>query len=123
MKKIAEMTTDELAVCLCKAAEPISNLMEDEEVTTAFADLAKKMDGKGSVIGMFGAFVSVVVPALLGETHREDTYALLSAVDGKSVAEIKKQNGIKTAKDVWSLFMTDVDMVSMFRPGEEVRAE
>ena len=123
MKKIAEMTTEELAVCLCKAAQPIANLMEDEEVTSAFSDLAKKMDGKGSLIGMFGAFVSVVVPALLGEKHREDTYALLAAVEGKGASEIKKQNGIKTAKDVWSLFMTDVDMVSMFRPGEEARAE
>ena len=80
------------------------------------------MKGK-SVLAMFGMFVSVVVPTLLGEKHRDDTYALLAAVSGVSVDEVKKQNGFKTAKDVWSIFMTDVDMASMFRDGDEARAE
>lgn len=123
MKKLAEMNTDELSVCLCKAAEPIANLMMDNEVTEAFVELAKKMDENKNMVCVFGSFVSVIVPALLGERHRNDTYALLAAVSGRTVAEIRKQNGFVTAKEVWQLFMTDVDMGSMFRLGEEVRAE
>lgn len=123
MKKIAEMNTEELAAFLCKAADPVSNLLGDDAVVEAFGKLGEKMKTKKSVIGMFGMFVSVVVPTLLGEHHRDDTYALLAAVSGMEVAEIKKQNGMKTAKDVWSLLMTDVDMVNMFRDGAEARAE
>ena len=122
MRKISEMNTEELAVCLCNAADPVSNLLGDNEVVDAFGKLGEKMKGK-SVLAMFGMFVSVVVPTLLGEKHRDDTYALLAAVSGVSVDEVKKQNGFKTAKDVWAIFMTDVDMASMFRDGDEARAE
>lgn len=123
MKKLAEMNTDELAVFMCKAADPLSSLLMDSEVIDAFTGLAKKMQGNGNLFSMFGAFLSVVVPTLLGERHKNDTYALLAAIEGKDVDAIRKQNGIKTARDVWALFMTDVDMGGMFRPGEEVRAE
>lgn len=122
MRKISEMNTEELAVCLCNAADPVSNLLGDNEVVDAFGKLGEKMKGK-RVLAMFGMFVSVVVPTLLGEKHRDDTYALLAAVSGVSVDEVKRQNGFKTAKDVWAIFMTDVDMASMFRDGDEARAE
>ena len=123
MKKISEMNTDELGVFLCAVAEPVSNLVTDAEVIESLTDMAKKMQGKNSPIVVFALFGSTVIPVMLGKKHKEDTYKIIAAVSGKTVDEIRNQNGLKTAKEVWELLMTDRDMGAMFRAGEEVRAE
>ena len=123
MKKISEMSTDELGAFLCEVAEPVSNLVTDAEVIEALTDMARKMQGYKSMFVVFGLFGSTVIPIMLGKKHKEDTYKILAAVGGKTVDEIRNQNGLKTAKEVWELLMTDRDMGDMFRPGEGVRAE
>ena len=123
MKKISQMNTDELGAFLCEVAEPVSNLVTDAVVIEALTDMARKMQGNKSMFVVFGLFSSTVIPIMLGKNHKEDTYKILAAVSGKTVDEIRSQNGLKTAKEVWELLMTDRDMGDMFRPGEGVRAE
>jgi hypothetical protein len=50
-------------------------------------------------------------------------YAIFAALDGVSVDEIKEQNGVEFMRDIFRGFVLDGDLVSIFRPGIEVRGE
>lgn len=123
MRKIAEMTTDELAQALCQMAEPASNIMSDGAVSEAFVEMGRKLNKKATILQNIAVFASVLVPVLLGEKHRLDTYKVLAALEGVTVEEICKQNGFKTAKDLFEIFMTNRQTVAAFRADPEVRAE
>lgn len=123
MRKIAEMTMDELTLALCQMAEPASNIMSDGAVSEAFVEMGKKLNKKASLLQNIAVFTSVLVPVLLGEKHRDDTYAVLAALEGVTVEEIRKQNGIRTVKDLFEVFMINKQTVAAFRADPEVRAE
>ncbi len=123
MRKISEMTTDELSVMICDIADPASNIMSDGAVSEAFVEMGKRLNRKATVLQNIAVFASVLVPVLLGEKHRNDTYAVLAALEGKTVDEIRKQNGLKTAKDLFDVFMVNKETVTIFRPDQEARAD
>lgn len=123
MRKITEMTTDELAIAICQMAEPASNIMFDGAVSEAFVEMSKKLDKNSTLLQNIAVFASVLVPVLLGDKHRQDTYAVLAALEGKTVDNIRRQNGLKTAKDLFEVFMSNKDTAVIFRPDQEVRAE
>ena len=123
MRKIAEMTTDELAVAICQLAVPASNIMSDGAVSEAFVEMGKKLDKKATLLQNIAVFASVLVPVLLGEKHRQDTYAVLAALEGKTVDEIRKQNGFKTAKDLFEVFFTSRETMTIFRPDKVPQPE
>lgn len=123
MRKIAEMNTDEMAIAICQMAEPVSNIMSDGMVSDAFVEMSKKLNKNSTLLQNIAVFTSVLVPVLLGEKHRNDTYAVLAALEGTTVENIRKQNGIKTAKDLFDVFMANKETTTIFRPDQEVRAE
>ena len=122
MKKIAEMNTEELGLMLCQIAEPASRIMSDGYVSEAFVEMGKRLDKKATMLQNIAVFVSVLVPVLLGERHRNDTYEVLAALEGKTPEDIRKQNGFKTAKELFDVFMANKDTTTIFRPDPEVRS-
>lgn len=123
MRKIAELTTDELALALCQMAEPASNIMSDGAVSDAFVEMGKKLNKNATMLQNIAVFASTLVPVLLGEQHRQDTCAILAAISGKTVDDIRKQNGFKTAKDLFEVFMVSKETPAIFRADQAVRSE
>lgn len=123
MKKLREMNIDEMSVAICRMAEPIANLVEDGAVMDAFRAMAEKGKAATNMLQNMGAFLSTLVPVLLGDKHRQDTLAVMAAVCGQSVEELKVRNGMDVIKDLHAMLTADTDVVPLFRPDEEARGE
>lgn len=110
--KLSEMNGEELSVCLCKIAESIERIGFDEKTTETFqkiADLSKSgMNNIQQTSMMIGKFV----PLLLGD-HREDTFAILAAINSKTVEEIRSQKGMQTIKELKDA-LSDPDLMDFF---------
>lgn len=123
MKKLAELNVDEMTLLMCRVAEPAGNLFADGAVIAAFVDVAKVLQEANFRLAGIAYFASKIIPVLLGDAHKEDTLAILAAFDGRPVDELRKQNGLKTMKGLYQIFMEDQDAINFFRPDEEVQAE
>ena len=123
MKKLSEMTMEELSACLCKMAGPADNLFSDAAVCDAFDTAQKRMPENPTIQAAFSIFTSILVPALMSEKHKGDTYAILSAQSGDSVEEISARNGMEVMKDLFTVFVLERDVQTIFRIGAEVRPE
>lgn len=123
MKKIANMNALELSACLCKIAEPAERLFTDGAVVEAMDDLRKAIPEKADIPTVFSLFTSLLVPKLMGEKHQDDIYAILAAIDGVTVEDIKGKNGLETLRDVFIVFVTERDVETIFRPGCEARSK
>lgn len=117
MKTFSEMNTEELSRAICTMAEKISNIVNDPAAIEALSNMKKLMDNDAPALQTFSVFASDLIPTLLGDAHREDTFAILAAFSGKTVDELKQQNGFKTAKELYSLLMKERDLGSLFRAG------
>lgn len=123
MKKISEMTMNELSACLCKIAGPAEKLYSDDAVRDAFDEMRKSMGKKQTVQAAFSLFVTILVPVLTSDVHREDTCAImaeLGQVDAKSISEA---NGLEMMRDMFRVFVVDGDVEAIFRPCTEVRSK
>lgn len=108
--KLSEMNTEQLAACLCKLAELIGVLTADEEIE---AVIKQARDDKGKpVYTVFGGGLAKLVPLML-KKHEKETYGILAALTGKSVAELKGQNGLQTIKDAKDCF--DKELLDFFK--------
>jgi len=103
MKKLIEMEAWELMGTLADLAEPVSNLVNDDELWNAFKECTargvtlKRKDGLQFILKAYGS----LGPALLGK-HRMDTLKILSIIEGKRLEELMHMNGAEVLKD----FMT-----------------
>lgn len=109
--KLSEMNTIELSKTLCKLAEPIGRIGADAAINNIFKDFSKENNGKTLFQSGTEVYVAIV-PALL-ERHQEDTFSVISAMTGKSVDEIRAQNGMETIRDIKCFF--DNDLMSFFK--------
>lgn len=111
--KLSDMSTEEMAVALCRIAAPVERICSDPafgEMLRGIQENGKKrMTVREAVAAAFGA----LVPALL-DRHREDTYVVLSVLTGKHVEDIKRQRGMDTVQDV--MRCVDKDLLSFFKP-------
>lgn len=121
MKKISEMTMSELSRCMCAIAEPAERLFSDGAVTEAFAEANEKIGEKAPVKTAFSIFSAVLFPVLTGEKHKQDTYAILSALTDQKAEEIENRNGVEVMRDLFAIFVVDGEVQSMFQPCAEVR--
>lgn len=117
MKKFSEMNTEELSRTICTIAEKISNIINDYAIMEEFSKMKNLINNDAPALQTFSAFASGLLPALLGDAHREDVFAIIAAFDGKTVDELKQQNGLQTAKELYDLLMKERDLGSMFRAG------
>lgn len=95
--KLSEMNTAQFAECLCEIAPPLCAIAQDEAVAAAM-DKAAHLDSSKPLVLVFGQMISALIPALLKD-HRDDVFAVLAALTGKSVKQLAAQNGLKTIRE------------------------
>lgn len=92
--KISEMTTANFADFVNAAGDSICNIMQNESVSALFTS-----DGKRSPI----RWMADVSKVLFGPC-REDVFAVIGAMHGKSADEIGKQNILVTLGQLRSVY-------------------
>lgn len=92
--KISEMTTANFADFVNAAGDSICNIMQNESVSALFAS-----DGKRSPI----RWMADAAKVLFGPC-REDVFAVIGAMYGKSADEIGKQNILVTLGQLRSVY-------------------
>lgn len=92
--KISEMTTANFADFVNAAGDSICNIMQNESVSALFAS-----DGKRSPI----RWMADAAKVLFGPC-REDVFAVIGAMHGKSADEIGKQNILVTLGQLRSVY-------------------
>lgn len=111
--KLSEMNTVQLADALVRIAKPIERIGKDEEMNRQMAEAVERFrEGKLTTIEQRARMIGMYIPALL-ERHRADTLEILSALTGKSVAEIEAQPGVQTLKEAKACM--DEDLMSFFK--------
>ena len=107
--KISKMSTEQAADVLVRIAEPVSNIMDDSRVT----DVLKEISTMKNIpyIKIFAILVPKIVPLAL-ETHRDDLFEVVGALDSKTVSEVKNQNILKTIKVLQESI--DKDLIDFF---------
>lgn len=115
-KKLSEMNSNELAIALCKLAEPASNLFGDQDVIDALRQLADAKETCGTVMQLMAKAVGIFAPVILGEKHRNDVFQIVAAVRGVDVEVICKQNGLQTVREIVQILFQDIDAIAFFRP-------
>lgn len=111
--KLSEMNTVQLADALVRIAGPIERIGKDEELNGQILEMGERFQsGKLTNIEKTARMVSMCIPALL-QRHRADTMEILSALTGRSVAEIAAQPGLQTIREARESL--DEDLLSFFR--------
>lgn len=96
-KKLLEMNGAEMAAALVSLAAPIKNFLTDGDFMEAFKERTK--DGVRNRATDILPVYADLVPMLLGEKHLPDTLQILATVEGKSVKDMLKMNGVEVIKD------------------------
>lgn len=99
--KISQMSTEQAADVLCMIAEPIEHIGMNEEFQEKINAIAVRNKERGKAMNAIESATSMVgtfVPLLL-KNCRADTYAILSALTGKTVEVLAAQNVMQTMRD------------------------
>lgn len=108
--KISEMSTAKAADVLVKIVEPVTKILMDQEAVSMLQVVVDTAKDTGAE-GIIGAFIKIV-PYLL-EKHRNDTFTIIGALNGKSVEKVAKQNILQTIADVRESI--DKDLIDFFK--------
>lgn len=109
--KLSEMDSNRLTAFLCKIAPALENIGMDDKFSDALKRIANK-DKNLNPAQQGAAMIGAFVPLLLGD-HKNDTFAILAAVSGKTVEEISEQNGMITLREVKDA-LNDPDLLDFF---------
>ena len=116
--KFCDMTTDETMDVLVNITPSIMEMVQDESLVKVLKDGVKPTKGmtkeqiKNMAITKGLEKISKVVPMLLSN-HRQNIYNILSAMNKKTVDEIKKQSPIITINEIKELF-EDKEFINFF---------
>jgi len=109
--KLSELKTEELAELLCVLTPPVCRMARDPEVLAAFDKVSfGGMDAMPPLAG--AALVWEALIPLLMRRHRDDVYAVLAALTGKTAEGIARQRGLETLKDLQSVW--DGELAAFF---------
>ena len=102
MAKLMEKDGAEMCAALVNIAIPIKRFIEDEEFDQAW----KRATKKGFDTGMtdIPKIYAEIVPLLFGERHLNDTMTILATIEGKTVKELLKMNGVELISDTLKAF-------------------
>lgn len=103
--KITELPTDKFADVLCDIVPAFTAISEDDEVAAALGEVYAST-GAGAMVTI-GLVVRKLLP-LLCKKHRQETYEIIAAVSGKTVAQVAAQGIRETATDIKDLLNTDL---------------
>lgn len=109
--KLSEMNSNQMTACLCKIAPALENIGMDDKFSNAVKRIANK-DKNLKPVQQGAALIGAFVPLLLGD-HKNDTFAILAALSGKTVKEIGEQNGMVTMREVKDA-LNDPDLIDFF---------
>lgn len=108
--KISQMTTDQAAACLVRISQPISNIMDDDNLRPAMERLVK---GKNEpIIKLVAAMLPKLVPLAM-QDHKQDVYEIVGALCDKPAEEIGKMKFIWTLHELRESL--DKDLVDFFK--------
>ena len=102
MAKLLELNGAEMASALVSMAQPLKRFMDDAEFSNAFKQATKK-GLKTGMTDILEIYVDLV-PQLFGKKHLKDTLAILSVIEGTSVADMLKMNGTELIADALRAF-------------------
>lgn len=121
MKKLAEMNAIELSDVLCRIAEPVGRLVSSPDVHETLLQIGERLkDVQGGMISYFGTAVSMVAPAFMAESHRDDVFAIVAGIKGITLDEVRNQNGAQTLGEVVSMILGDGGLMTIFRSMSQV---
>lgn len=102
MAKLLEKNGAEICSALVSIAGTVRNFIEDKEFIDTFRECTKK-GVSGKLEGILTIYADMT-PLLFGEKHLRDTLTILASVEGKTVKELMKMNGVELltdAMDAW----------------------
>lgn len=113
--RISEFSTDKVADVLCEISAYALNILTDSELLDSLKEQidAEKPQTAGEKYAIGAQKIGQWVPLLL-KKHREDVFGIVAAINCKTVAEIKKQNIIKTMCQIREA-VKDKDLVDFFK--------
>lgn len=89
------MSTKQLASALCMIAEPMSRIAKDEEINGVLTEFSERMrSGEKMNVAQKSGELLAVVPLLL-DKHYGDMITIISAMTGKTRAEVEAQRGFE----------------------------
>lgn len=106
MAKLMEKNGAEMCAALVSIAAPIKSLVEDQEIVETFRECTKK--GMANNLHGIAIIYADMVPLLFGDKHLKDIMAILSVVEGKSVKELLKMNGVELLEDAMSAWKEQI---------------
>jgi hypothetical protein len=109
--KLSQMTTEQATDTLVRIAEPVANIMDDP----AMKDVLQSVAGMNRDTPMYkvvSSLIAKVLPLML-KSRRDDTYSIISAMTGKELEQIEKQNILVTLNDCRDFI--DKDFIDFFR--------
>ena len=110
--KLSEMSTDQMADAMVLIAEPVANIAADTKVSAALKGYSTSQKKGETVAQTFGKMIGKLAPALL-QDHRQDVYAVLSALTEKTVEGIASQKGMQTIADIKACW--DGELANFFK--------
>lgn len=113
--RISELSTDKAADVLCEVSTYALNIVTDDELRDSLkAQIdAEKPQTVGERYAIGAQRISQWIPILL-KKHRDDVFGILAAINGTTIAAIKKQNIIKTMLQVRAA-VKDKDLMDFFK--------
>ena len=113
--RISELSTDKAADVLCEVSTYALNIVTDEELRDSLkAQIdAEKPQTVGERYAIGAQRIGQWIPILL-KKHRDDVFSILAAINGTTIAAIKKQNIIKTMLQVREA-VKDKDLMDFFK--------
>lgn len=114
MRIFSELGTDEALNVVLEIAQPISNLIEDENLVTELRKTLPKGATNRIAVMHFGLTKVVKLLPIVLKDHRADVFAILSPLNGLTVEEIGEQNFLVTCKQVSDL-LNDKEFIDFFK--------
>lgn len=101
MAKLTELNGWDLMSALAELAEPVGNLVNDDDVWNCF----KRCTKKGVSLKPENGFrfllktYAELFPMLCGERHKMDTLKIIAIAEGKTIKEVMSKNGAEILRD------------------------
>ena len=110
--RIKDMSMDQWAEAMVNLTAPAMRIMEDDEAVSMVEQVREKMaQKKGNSVAQFAALADRVILYLL-KTHREDTFAVISALTMLTPEQVKTAKWQELTREVWESI--DEDLVTFF---------
>ena len=102
MAKLLEKNGAEMCAALVSIATSLKRFMDDAEFDKAWKEATKKGVNRGmtDVLKVYAD----LVPMIFGENHINDTMAILSVIEGKTIKELLEMNGTELIADAIKAF-------------------